>query len=150
MIIPLGTALVGVLFCLACTAPSSTPVSDTACEPVSPERLREEGWRVAAGDEGNYTLAWRCATGEIPRNRDFEMELLVFSGGEPLCGAQVRVRGWMPDHGHGLVRRPNVSEVGQGRYRVEGMLLHMRGLWRIYFDVVHEGAADIVGFEQLI
>lgn len=41
----------------------------------------------------------------------------------------------MPLHGHGLNYRPRISPAGAGRYRVEGILLHMPGPWQFVFDV---------------
>lgn len=41
----------------------------------------------------------------------------------------------MPDHRHGLNARPTVRKKGEGRYSVEGLLLHMPGYWEVYFDL---------------
>ena len=41
----------------------------------------------------------------------------------------------MPDHGHGTNYQARTSELGEGRYRVRGLLFHMPGLWEIYVDV---------------
>jgi len=112
------------------------------------DRLVAEGWRVAESKEGHFVLAWRPVSGDVPRNREFDMEVLVQAEGELLEGSQVRVRGWMPDHGHGLNRRPPVSETRPGRYLVEGMVLHMRGHWQVFFDVIHEGVGDTVEFRE--
>jgi len=116
--------------------------------PPRAQDLAAEGWRVATSKEGIYELAWRPAGGvAVPRNRDFDVEIALFRDGEPLTGAGIRPRGWMPEHGHGLARSPQVVEEGAGRYRVQSMLLHMRGHWEVLFDVVHSGVGDIVAFE---
>jgi len=133
----------------ACVAGEETRIEgQTAVSFV--EELRREGWKVAQGRDGEFRVAWRslAAGNEVPRNKEFDMELYVLAGDAPLAGAQVRVRGWMPDHGHGLARRPPVSEPEPGRYRVEGMLLHMRGHWQVFFDIAYEGVGDIVEFEE--
>ena len=41
----------------------------------------------------------------------------------------------MPDHRHGMNYRPTIVSVGEGRYRVEGMVFHMPGRWEINMDV---------------
>jgi hypothetical protein len=92
-------------------------------------------------------LKWRSAGGEIPRNQDFAMDVLLEEGGRPVSGAQINLRGWMPDHGHGFVRQPLVMEKGDGLYRLEGVLLHMRGKWQLFFDVTKESSSDVVSFE---
>ena len=48
----------------------------------------------------------------------------------------LRVEGWMPGHGHGMLRQAVVDELGDGRYRVRGMLFHMPGLWELRVLVI--------------
>ena len=47
----------------------------------------------------------------------------------------VRVEATMPEHKHGMNYSPTVVPVGNGRFRVEGMLFHMPGSWELGFDV---------------
>lgn len=37
----------------------------------------------------------------------------------------------MPQHAHGMATRPEHRELGGGRYRTEGMKLHMPGVWEL-------------------
>jgi hypothetical protein len=104
--------------------------------------------RVAPSASGRYTLRWRPLAPEVPNNEPFELEFFLEKDGAPAPGAEVVVRGWMPDHGHGMVRRPEVLDRGDGSYLVRGMLLHMSGLWELFFDVYEPGARkDRVRFE---
>ena len=41
-----------------------------------------------------------------------------------------------------VVRRPRVIPVEPGKFRVEGMRLHMPGRWQIYFDVRRRGITE--------
>ncbi len=107
----------------------------------------EDDWREAASPDGTYRLAWRTPNGEIPKNEEFTLELLLERKGEPASGAALSVRGWMPDHQHGMARQPRVSELGGGRYRVDGMLLHMRGHWQLFFDVTDDFAHTTFAFD---
>ena len=52
-----------------------------------------------------------------------------------LEGVELSVDAAMPEHGHGMNRVPEVRHAGDGRYVVDGMLLHMPGRWEVYFDV---------------
>ena len=36
----------------------------------------------------------------------------------------------MPAHGHGMNYRPTVAIAGPNEFSVQGLLLHMLGLWR--------------------
>jgi hypothetical protein len=47
----------------------------------------------------------------------------------------VRVDAQMPEHRHGMNYRPTVTALGEGRYRAEGLMLHMAGRWELVFEV---------------
>jgi hypothetical protein len=101
-------------------------------------------WRTLVSREGNYTVQWRALPEPIPSNESFELEVKLFRGTSelaPLSGARLYVSGWMPEHGHGMLRGPRATDNGDGSYRVRGMLLHMSGRWQIFFDLV-DGASS--------
>ena len=50
-------------------------------------------------------------------------------------GTGLSVDATMPAHGHGMNYKAAVREVGEGRYRAEGLLFHMPGRWQLVFDV---------------
>lgn len=103
---------------------------------ADPDPRRDPSFRVAASKGGAFTLAWRPVAGALPRNERCELEVFLYRGEEPLSGAQLSVSGWMPDHGHGMLVQPQAFETGAGRYLVTGVLLHMRGSWVLFFDVI--------------
>lgn len=41
----------------------------------------------------------------------------------------------MPGHGHGINTQPEWRPLGDGRWQIDGMLLHMPGYWELTFDV---------------
>ena len=59
-----------------------------------------------------------------------------------LCGdAHVKtlsVDAIMPAHQHGMKYTPTIVDLGDGMFRVDGMLFHMPGVWEIQVDVVQE------------
>ncbi len=108
-----------------------------------PERApwEQEGVRTAVSRAGTYTVHWRPVGGPVPKNEHFELDVWVFENvaGEeprPVTGAIVAVDAWMPDHGHGMIRRPRSTDNGDGSYRVRGMLFHMGGHWEVYVDLI--------------
>jgi hypothetical protein len=54
----------------------------------------------------------------------------------------VRVDAWMPEHRHGMNYRPDVRALGGGRYRAEGLMLHMGGNWELVFEVRSGGKTE--------
>lgn len=71
--------------------------------------------------------------------------------GQPLEGAQIKVDGGMPQHGHGLPTQPKVTRyLGQGDYLVEGMKFNMPGWWVLSFEVTAGGQTDKVTFNLVL
>ncbi len=105
-----------------------------------------EQWVTSAAGEGRFSVAWRSTGMPLARNESRDLDVAVDLDGEPAAGLDVAVRGWMPDHGHGMVRTPPVRDMGAGRYRVEGLLLHMRGRWDLHFDLRAGDVAETVSF----
>jgi hypothetical protein len=63
----------------------------------------------------------------------------------------ISVDGDMPEHGHGLPTRPEVTRyLGNGDYLVEGMKFQMPGWWVMDFDVTVDGQSDQVHFNLLL
>ncbi len=54
-----------------------------------------------------------------------------------LCPAHaqlLRVGAQMPEHRHGMNYRPSLKPLGDGRWRVDGLLWHMPGRWELVLD----------------
>ena len=98
-----------------------------------------------------FTAAWSVVGADaIPENEPFELDVRLYHDAErtrPLTGAENVGSAWMPDHGHGMNRRPEATEVEPGRYRVRGMLLHMGGFWQLFIDVIAGGVSERAQFE---
>lgn len=71
--------------------------------------------------------------------------------GQPLSDATVTVDGDMPQHGHGMPTRPQVTQnLGNGDYLVEGMKFQMGGWWVVEFMIGAGGEQDKVSFNLLL
>jgi hypothetical protein len=72
--------------------------------------------------------------------------------GQPVEGATIGVDGDMPQHGHGLPTRPQVTRyLGDGRYLVEGMKFQMGGWWVADFTITDaSGITDTVRFNFIL
>ena len=94
-----------------------------------------QGWTGGARITGKlWTAWWRSEPADIPVSDHFSIHV-------HLCGPpvdRVGVRGWMPDHRHGMNYRPAVTLRGSSG-TAEGLLFHMPGRWQLILDV--RGAA---------
>jgi hypothetical protein len=118
--------------------------------PLEAPRAAQAPWEEASFERlesraGTYVLCWRPTGDGVPRNQTFDVEVWLLADGQPVPGAELFVRGWMPDHGHGMLHQPRCVDNGDGSYHVSGMLLHMRGHWQLFFDIVRDGLADVAG-----
>lgn len=61
----------------------------------------------------------------------FSVEVTVSDakGGALPTETQVKLDATMPEHGHGMMTEPKVTALGSGKWRVDGMKLHMQGKW---------------------
>ncbi|MDR2924544.1 MAG: FixH family protein [Azoarcus sp.] len=70
-------------------------------------------------------------------NQFYECSLRVSdAGGAGLPGLLLRVRGRMPEHAHGLPTLPQITDEGQGNYRIKGLSFNMPGHWVI--EILHD------------
>jgi hypothetical protein len=72
------------------------------------------------------------------------------AAGEAVAGAAVSVEGGMPEHNHGLPTKPQVTPLGGGDYRVEGMKFQMPGWWTVTVTVEAGGQVDRATFNLLL
>ena len=88
---------------------------------------------------GVFEVEVRPSPDPIPLNAPLELSVVLRSGVDPaqaLPGRTLLVEGWMPGHGHGMLRQSQVDDLGDGRYRVRGMLFHMPGAWELRIKVI--------------
>jgi len=71
--------------------------------------------------------------------------------GQPVSDATIKVDGGMPDHNHGLPTAPEITEnLGEGRYRIEGVRFSMSGWWELRFDITSPAGNDTVTFNLVL
>jgi hypothetical protein len=76
---------------------------------------------------------------------------LASSTGAPIAQARIKVDGGMPQHGHGLPTRPQVTqERPDGTYLIEGMKFSMTGWWEIKLAIDSAEGADKVTFNTVV
>jgi len=76
---------------------------------------------------------------------------LASPSGVPIEHARIQVDGGMPQHGHGLPTRPQVTqELAAGTYVIEGMKFSMTGWWQIKLAIDSPDGADKVSFNTVV
>lgn len=102
--------------------------------------------------EGLYEATIHPNTDPIPVNQLHTWVLHVETPvGRPLENATIAVDGDMPQHGHGLPTRPQVTRnLGGGDYLVEGLKFQMGGWWVMDFDITANGRSDRVSFNLML
>ena len=110
-----------------------------SCGPADSKRVDPGAAQASAGAVyrgqaagGRFMIEVRPDSGAIPLNEPFE--LLVRVEDEQQQGAEtltLDVDGFMPGHGHGMLRNSEVAREADGSYRVRGMLFHMGGEWEL-------------------
>lgn len=114
---------------LAVALVAASPAFACALQPA-------DGTTVAGA---HASVAWRTANGAaLATARPLELLVTVCPAGTRL----VRVDATMPEHRHGMNYRPTLTEAGEGRWRVQGMLLHMAGRWELRFDTESPAGRD--------
>jgi hypothetical protein len=102
--------------------------------------------------QGLYQATIRPRVEPIPVNKIHTWVLHVETpAGQPIENAEIGVDGDMPQHGHGLPTRPQVTqELGGGDYLIEGMKFQMGGWWVVDFDITANGSEDKVSFNLML
>ena len=99
---------------------------------------RPQGWTGGARIDGKqWTAWWRSEPAAVSVGAHFSIRFR-------LCGPlveRVEVRGWMPDHRHGMNYRPAVTLNGLSG-TAEGLLFHMPGRWQLILDVRGEAGRE--------
>jgi len=111
-----------------------------------PAELDVSRSRATAG--GLYNVAISPESEPIQQNALHGWTVTVTTrDGQPVSDAQISVDGGMPQHGHGLPTSPQITDnLGDGRYRLEGVRFNMSGWWVLRFSVTAPAGTDTVEF----
>jgi hypothetical protein len=113
---------------------------------AAPDSLDMAGTRLT--DQGVFMVTYTSSIDPVPVNNIHTWTIHVESAaGEPIEQAEITVEGGMPQHGHGLPTKPQVTQdLGDGDYQVEGLRFNMPGWWEVSFHITAGGQSDSVTF----
>lgn len=107
--------------------------------------LAAPAWACEPGLEGTrlesprYVLVYKASSLTVSQHFALEVAACAKSGPAPKT---LQVDAHMPAHRHGMNYAPKVTALGPGRWRAEGLLLHMPGHWEFVFVVDGERLAQ--------
>jgi len=104
--------------------------------------------RTRSSERGIYRGTIRPAGDSIPQGKLQSWTLhLETASGASVDSVKVLVDGGMPQHGHGLPTKPQVTRsFGNGDHLVEGMKFNMGGWWVVKFHVSAAAGNDSLIF----
>ncbi|MBI5842272.1 MAG: FixH family protein [Chloroflexi bacterium] len=107
---------------------------------------------VRTTDNGLYRVSFTSELNPLAINQIHTWTLHIETAdGQPVENAEITVDGGMPQHGHGLPTRPQVTQnLGNGDYVVEGMKFQMGGWWEVKFSITSGGKTDTVTFNLIL
>lgn len=122
----------------------------TACSTSVPSDLDLSLSRRS--DKGAYLVSLQPLSPSPAINQMHAWQIrLSAADGSPVRQARLRVDGGMPQHGHGLPARPQVTqEIADGVYLLEGMKFSMVGWWTIKLAIQGAAGEDGVTFNTVV
>jgi hypothetical protein len=122
--------------------------------PVDPSKYADKDTStVQFSAQQRFQVAYTPSVNPPPINQLHTWTLRVTTPeGRPVEHAQIAVDGAMPEHGHGLPTRPQVTqELSAGTYLVEGMKFQMGGWWVVDVAIAGpDGQSDTVRFNLVL
>jgi len=102
--------------------------------------------------DGKYIVTLQPPARPAAINQLHTWQVKVASpAGAPVAQVRIKVDGGMPQHGHGLPTRPQVTrELPDGGYLIEGMKFSMTGWWEIKLAIDGPAGADRVTFNTVV
>lgn len=121
----------------------------TACA-APPESLDLAMTHTTA--EKNFIVTLQAPATPAAINQIHSWQLRLTSPtGVALSNVRIAVDGGMPQHGHGLPTRPQVTPpLADGSYRIDGMKFSMTGWWEIKLTIQSDAGIDKVTFNTVI
>jgi cytochrome c peroxidase len=95
-----------------------------------------EGTRL---ESARFVLAFKPEAISVAQHFALEIAVCAKSG---TSIEAIKVDAHMPEHRHGMNYAPEVKPLGPGRWRAEGLMLHMPGKWEFVFEIRAAGTSD--------
>lgn len=111
----------------------------SACKPDLPA---VPGAKSETVESAKYAISYRTQPAKIAVGQHFAVEFALCANEGAAAPESVRVDAVMPEHRHGMNYKTTVKSIGAGRYRADGLMLHMPGRWDYIFEVRAAGTVE--------
>jgi hypothetical protein len=91
-------------------------------------------WPMRTGGAGAVVL-FRTEPATLVTGRHFELQGVLCPAQGANVATTLKVDAEMPAHRHGMNYRTTTQLQPDGRFKSQGLLLHMPGRWRFIFDI---------------
>ncbi|MBF0277422.1 MAG: hypothetical protein HQM13_06525 [SAR324 cluster bacterium] len=95
----------------------------------------EEGKLIAELKSDRYRIAVSSLSGSVRVGKPFSVTAVVCDQKGAPADVNFRMDAWMPQHNHGMNYRPAVTRKSTGHFLVEGLMMHMPGMWQFTFKI---------------
>jgi hypothetical protein len=105
-----------------------------------------------ATDNGLYVASLAADQSPVPVCAIHTWTVTVTTpDGEPVDTAAIAIDGGMPQHGHGLPTKPEVTtDLGDGSHLIEGMKFNMDGWWTLTVSIDGAKGSDTATFNLVL
>ena len=122
--------------------------SGAACAQDEPCGAVLDARQRVAVEGPQHHLAFVPVPAPLASGRHFSLEIVVCARAGARAPSGLKVDADMPSHRHGMNYKATVTALGNGRYRADGLMLHMAGRWRLLFDLTVDGRTQRLVHEQ--
>jgi hypothetical protein len=98
-----------------------------------------------------YRASLIPSTASITLDRSLTWALDVHAtSGAPVPGAELALDSWMPDDPGAQLERPQVTDLGDGHYRIDGIRFDRRGWWNVKLQISKATVTDSLAFNIVL
>ena len=103
-------------------------------------------------DHGLYVAELEADQSPVPVGKLHTWTVTISTpDGKPAQTAAISIDGGMPQHGHGLPTRPEVTtDLGGGVHLIEGMKFNMDGWWTLTVSIDGSAGSDTATFNLVL
>lgn len=132
------------------TLPGLSPAAEKPTPPAATPTPGLDFSTTRLSENGLFRVSYASSQNLVPVNQMHQWTLHVETAdGQLVENANITVDGDMPEHGHGLPTRPQVTDyLGNGDYLVEGVKFQMGGWWVMDFTITANEQTDAVRFNM--